>query len=325
MRSLKRRPRDVTSASVGGVRFLRRLLALAALAALVALLSACAGADEEAEIRPGPIEIGVVAAPGEREQLVYRGVQVAAAAINGFGGIGGAAPIELVVGSAERLIARGVRLLVLPCDQQRAREAAAVVERRDAFAVAPCNDGGVAASRRVVVTGLSPDAQAAALRGVAPDPLAIAPPATARGRAVHRALGVRADPEPARATAGVDAPETVRPPADAAEGVVYVTFGFPEPGNELDEFYERYKALFGARPPSIVPALGADALAVLTAAVEEAGSADPARVASLLDEKSLEVGGVLGTIELGGDSGAPEVGWVAVRVEDGRYRVVARR
>jgi ABC-type branched-subunit amino acid transport system substrate-binding protein len=295
--------------------------AAALLAAVV--LAGCGGAQED-EIRPGPVRLGVVAADGTSGQLVLRGVQVAAAAENAFGGIGGAAPIELVYGTIEQLLARRVRLLVLPCDQAAARSAAEIAQTRGATAVAPCDDGALPTLPRLFPTGLAPAAQADALADLVEEPVGLAPPRTRRGRLVGRLLSERVRVGTSEPSAGTDAPETVLPPPDAPEGALYVTYGFPEAGNELDEFYERYRAMFGHRPPSVVAALAADALEVLATAVEEAATPDPVAVANQIRDEGIEVGGVLGTIEFDGSGTKPRTPWVALRVETGRYRVFSR-
>ena len=286
------------------------------------LLAGCSGGGEE-EIRPGPVVLGVVAAPADRD-LVLRGVQVASAAENAFGGIGGAAPIELVVGPVDALLVRNVRLIVLPCDQTTARDAAMTLQARGATAVAPCDDGAIPTLPRVFPTGLSPSAQADALADVVEEPVGLAPPQTRRGRLVARLLAEQVRVDTSEPTAATDAPETALPPLDAPEGALYVTYGFPEAGSELDEFYERYKAMFGHRPPSVVAALAADALEVLATAIEEAATPDPAAVANQIRDEGIEVGGVLGTIEFDGSGTKPRAPWVALRVESGRYRVISR-
>lgn len=286
------------------------------------LIAGCGGGDEE-EIRPGPVTLGVVAAPADQD-VVLRGVQVAAASQNAFGGIGGAAPIELVVGPVEALLERNVRLIVLPCDQATARQAAETLQARGGTAVAPCDDGAIPTLPRVFPSALSPSAQADALADLVEEPVGLAPPLTRRGRLVARLLAERVRVGTSEPTAGTDAPETVLPPPDAPEGALYVTYGFPEAGSELDEFYERYKAMFGHRPPSVVAALSADALDVLATAIEEAATPDPVAVASQIRDEGIEVGGVLGTIEFDGSGTKPRAPWVALRIESGRYRIVSR-
>ena len=80
----------------------------------------------------------------------------------------------------------------------------------------------------------------------------------------------------------------------------------PIAGSELDEFYERYKALFGGRPSSSVPALGYDALKVLAAAAERAGTPNRAAVMRTVRE-GLEVGGAFGAIRYEDGSTQPRV------------------
>jgi ABC-type branched-subunit amino acid transport system substrate-binding protein len=293
-------------------------------ALLAAVVLAGCGGGEEDEIRQGPIRLGVVAAADEREPQVLRGVQVAAAVVNAFGGIGGAAPIELAYGTTEQLLERDVRLLVLPCEPAAARAAAQEAQARGATAVAPCDDGSLPRLPRVFPTALPPAAQAEALEGLVDEPVGLVPPATRRGRLVARLLSERVRVGASVPTAGTDAPEAARPPADAPEGVLYVTYGFPEPGNELDEFNERYKAMFGHRPTTVVAALAGDALDVLATAIEEAASPEPLAVADQIRREGIEVGGVLGTIDFEGSTSVPRTAWVALRVEGGRYSVVDR-
>lgn len=301
---------------------MRRVLCL--LAALAAL-GGCTGEEEDEELPPGSVaRIGVVSAPGSRALLVRRGVRVAAASINTAGGIGGAATIDLVVGPVERLLAGGLHLVVLPCDPERAAAAARALSRDATVAVAPCDDG-LPAFARVFPTGLSPRAHAELLAEHVDEPASLLSPTTARGRLVERLLRQRVELIASRPTAGTDAPERVLPPPEVPDGVLFVTYGFPEPGGETDEFYERYKALFGHRPLSIVAALGADALQVLADAIELAGTTDPEPVAAVLRDDGLEVSGVLGRIEFPGGTTRPtKVPAVVLRVEGGRYRVVDR-
>jgi ABC-type branched-subunit amino acid transport system substrate-binding protein len=296
--------------------------AVAAGLALAAISGVACGASDEEEIRPGTVTLGVVAAPGEREQLVLRGVQVAAAKINGFGGIGGAAPIALVVGTIDQLLERRIGLFVLPCEQRHALAASRKIQERNRIAVAPCDDGGLPRLSRVFPTGLSPDAQADVLARELTEPAGLAPPATRRGRVVARLLAERIRVGGARLTAGTDAPEVVRPPLDAPEGAVYVTYGFPEAGNRLDEFYERYKAMFGHRPRSVVAALAGDAADVLARAIEDAASVEPLEVAHQIRHEGVEAGSALGTVEFPGRTLRARTPWVALRVERGRYVVV---
>jgi hypothetical protein len=294
---------------------MRRTLVLV----VVVLASGCSGGGEDEELEPGSVaRIGIVTG----EPIVDEGARVAVAEINNAGGIGGAATIDVVRGSVSALTARGVRLLVLPCREgvlRAAREANA----SGALAVAPCDDGVLPVSfRRVFTAGLSPARQAAALESdVGDDGARLLLPTTVRGRRVESLLDLRSD---GGGPVSPDAPERVTPPEDAPEGAVYATYGFPDPGSEVDEFYERYLSLHGRRPDSILAALGADAIDVLSLAIEEAASTQPARVAAEL-RKGISVGGVLGTIEYPGETNRPRVDAAIVRVEGSRLRLVARR
>lgn len=291
--------------------------------AAVAALAGCAGEEDREELPPGSVAtIGVVAAPGPREALVPRGVQVAAAAINAAGGIGGAARIELVVGPVARLLARGVRLLVLPCDLAHVRRAALAAAAGGATAVAPCDEGVLPGRSQLFSTGLSAARQAEVLASHAGGRGTVLQARSARGRRVQRALEGRLD-GPGQALLSPEAPERVLPPA-ARDGTLFATYGFPEPGSEMDEFYERFKALFGRRPASIVAALAADALTALAAAIELAGNTDPASVAAVFRDEGVETGGVTGPIEFSGGTTRVDVPVVVLRVDAGRFRVVGK-
>jgi ABC-type branched-subunit amino acid transport system substrate-binding protein len=175
--------------------------------------------------------------------------------------------------------------------------------------------------QRVFTAGLSPARQAAALESYfGGDAARLLPPATPRGRRVASLLDL---PGGGTRPVGPDAPERVTPPDGAPDGTIYATYGFPDPGNEADEFYERYRSIYGRRPDSILAALGADAVDVLAVAIESAASAEPARVAAEIRE-GISVGGVLGTIDFPGGTNRPEVDAAIVRVEGSRLRLVAR-
>jgi hypothetical protein len=291
-----------------------------ALVLLVVVLAAgCVRGGDDEELEPGTVaRIGIV----DGDPIVEAGARVAVAEINNAGGIGGAAQIELARGSVAALTARGVRLLVLPCRNGVLR-AARAANASGALAVAPCDDGVLPLSlRRVFAAGLSPAGQATALEAyLGGDGARLLLPTTARGRRVESLLDLRSD---GAGPVSPDAPERVTPPENAPDGTVYATYGFPDPGSETDEFYERYRSVHGRRPDSILAALGADAIDVLSLAIEEAAGTQPARVAAEL-RKGISVGGVLGTIEFPGGTNRPQVDAAIVRVEGSRLRLVARR
>lgn len=294
---------------------MRRALVLLVVAALAA---GCTRGGNDEELQDLTVRIGIVFG----EPIVAEGARVAAAEINNAGGIGGRATIQLARGSVSTLLERGVRLLVLPC-RDELLVAARAAAQTGALAVAPCDDGVLPAHRpRVFTVGLSPARQAEALESyLGANPARLLPPATPRGRRVASLLDL---PAGGTRPAGADAPERVTPPEGAPDGTVYATYGFPDPGNEADEFYERYRSLYGHRPDSIIAALGADAVELLAVAIELAASAEPARVAAEIRE-GISVGGVLGTIDFPGDTNRPEVEAAIVRVDGSRLRLVGRR
>lgn len=291
-----------------------RRLALVLLGA--AIVGGCGGTDEpERELQPGgSVTIGIV----NGERLVREGARVEANRINNAGGVGGALRVRVARGTVEDLLSRGVRLFVLPCRLELAPAVRAVSEA-GAFGVAPCDDGAVQGSERVVFTGLSPRAQAEALAdfvgGEAARELA---PETARGARVEAFLGLD---QGGSSIVSPDAPERVVAPPGAPEESLFATFGFPEPGSRTDEFYERFRAVYGRRPETILSALGADAVNALAGAIELAASTRPDLVAAEV-QKGFEVRGVLNELSFPGDSNRAEVDAVIVRLRDGKLRVV---
>jgi hypothetical protein len=300
----------------GTVRRLARVRPSLSLLALVAVLASCGGDDEpERELQPGgTVTIGI--AVGER--LVAEGARVEANRVNNAGGVGGALTIRLARGTVPDLLARGVRLFVLPCRLGLAG-AAAAVSGGGAFAVAPCDDGMLAGSPRVVFTGLSPGDQALALSDYVGGEAARKLPArTARGERVDALLGLE---NGGSSIVSPDAPERVVAPSGAPEESLFATFGFPEPGSRTDEFYERFRAVYGRRPETILSALGADAVNALAGAIELAASTRPDLVAAEV-RKGFEVRGVLNELSFPGDTNRAEVGAVIVRLRGGKLRVV---
>ena len=285
------------------------------LLALVALIAACGGGDEpERELQPGgSVTIGVV----NGERLVREGARVEANRVNNAGGVGGALTIRLARGRVDQLLARGVRLFVLPCRLELA-EAAEAVAKGGAFAIAPCDDGVLEGSSRIVFTGLSPRAQADALSGfVAGEAGRELPPQTARGTRVEAFLGLESE---GSSIVSPDAPERVVAPPGAPEESLFATFGFPEPGSRTDEFYERFRAVYGRRPETILSALAADAVNALAAAIELAASTSPELVAAEVQE-GFEVRGVLNELSFPGETNRAEVEAVIVRLRDGKLRL----
>lgn len=293
-------------------------------ALLLVLVAAagCMGEDEpERELVPGTrVTIGIV---GD-EQLVYEGARLEANRLNNAGGIGGALVVTLDRGTVDELVDEGIRLLVLPCRRNLYAEARRV-RQRGAVAVAPCDDGPFLTPRegaRVFTSSLAPVEQAEALLAYVDRKVArVLPPAdNLRSRYVGLLLF---DAEGGgSAVISPDAVERVTPPAGAPDGTLFATWGFPEPGNRTDEFYERFKAVYGRRPESIVAALGSDSLTVLAKAIEEAASTEPRFVLEAF-RNGFDVRGVLSEIEYEGKTNRPKVEATIVRLKDGRLRVAS--
>ena len=123
--------------------------------------------------------------------------------------------------------------------------------------------------------------------------------------------------------AGMDPLDSRRVVEEAPDGAVFTAFGFPEPGLETDELYEKYRARFGHRPDGSYAALGYDAVKVLEWAIGEADSVDPNAIVAALD--GLEVHGALGELRYPSDRrGAPEAEVAVVAVEDGELALVEK-
>jgi hypothetical protein len=286
------------------------------LLALITLLAACGGNDDpERELEPGgKVTIGIV----DGERLIAEGARVEANRVNNAGGVGGALTVRLARGTVPDLLARGVRLFVLPCRLGLARAAADVAEA-GAYAVAPCDDGVLEGSPRVAFTGLSPRAQAEALSDfVGGEAARVLVPNTARGARVKAFLGLDSG---GASIVSPDAPERVVAAPGTPEESLFATFGFPEPGSRTDEFYERFRAVYGRRPETILSALAADAVNALAGGIEQAASTRPDLVAAEV-RKGFEIRGVLGELSFAGDTNRAEVDAVIVRLRDGKLRVV---
>jgi ABC-type branched-subunit amino acid transport system substrate-binding protein len=146
------------------------------------------------------------------------------------------------------------------------------------------------------------------------------PAQTPRGTRVARLLELETGGE---ATVSPDAIVRVHAPPGTPDGTLFGAVGFPDPGSRTDEFYERFKAVYGRRPETILAALAADSIDVLSDAIEVSGSPQSGLVATEL-RKGLEVGAVLGEIEFPGGTNRPsKVPAVVVRYSDGRLRTVS--
>src|SRR4029450_8152490 len=97
----------------------------------------------------------------------------------------------------------------------------------------------------------------------------VLPAETPRGKRVARLLELGSGGD-----ATVSPDPIVRAPGapGTPAGTLFGAAGFPDPGSRTDEFYERFKAVYGRRPETILAALAADSIDVLSGAIAGAGS-----------------------------------------------------
>jgi branched-chain amino acid transport system substrate-binding protein len=133
-----------------------------------------------------------------------------------------------------------------------------------------------------------------------------------------RAAGVDT---PVMGTDGVDTSVTLKTGGSAVDGLTFTTFSFPSPGSDAEKFSKAYAAEYGDPPDGAYPALGYNAIAVMSAAVAKAGSTDPAKVADAI--KGLTVDGATGPIKYPEDGDHnPAVPLSVVTIENGKFTFV---
>lgn len=111
----------------------------------------------------------------------------------------------------------------------------------------------------------------------------------------------------------------------AAEGVVFSTHGFPNPGSPVEAWVNGYTTWKGKAPESsALGGVGCDVVDIVKAAVEAAGSMDPKAIGQAL--ATLEnVKVVTGTITYKGTDGVPLKTVSIVTVKDGKFAFVEER
>ena len=265
-------------------------------------------------------------------------------------------PTPQAAGQAARaLTAAGVRMIVLPCEPAQQVGAVAVTQRRRAVAVAPCNTLPRLwlRFRFAWPAALGSNREAAALAdALADDGLKqigvlghgafvryLGDALHDRGIAIGRVVPVVIGPGIPHAldrvlqhtqlsdqvfgTHTLEHAGVFRRSDDVFDGLVFTTFGFAEPGNDLDEFDVRYETLFGRRPASSGVARGYDAIRVISAAIDDANSTRPRDVAASIAD-GLDVHGAFGTLHYRPGRRNPEVSVAVVRVEHSRETLVDR-
>jgi branched-chain amino acid transport system substrate-binding protein len=117
---------------------------------------------------------------------------------------------------------------------------------------------------------------------------------------------------------GFDSPALIEVAGSAADGVAFTAHGLPEEGSKLAEVVEGISNA-GEKPESAAFAgLGYDAIQLIRAAVEEAGSIEPEAIDKALAQLSA-VEGATGSITLEGTNGIPRKPITIVEVKDGAF------
>lgn len=106
---------------------------------------------------------------------------------------------------------------------------------------------------------------------------------------------------------------------EAAEGTVFSTHGFPIPGSRLESFVKDVEEVTGQPPPNpALTALGGDAMLVVKAAVEQAGSLEPQAIMDAIFQlEGVEV--IAGTVTYKGTNGVPIKTVTIGSVENGSF------
>ncbi len=133
-----------------------------------------------------------------------------------------------------------------------------------------------------------------------------------------RAAGVQT---PVIGADALDSPELISAGGASVEGIVFSTHGFPTPGSALEAFYRDYQTKYGQAADTVFIGVGADAIAIIEAAVTQAGSIDPAKVRDAMDNLQ-DVQGFTGPITFKGQSRIPLKQVSLVTVKDGKLALV---
>jgi hypothetical protein len=328
-----------------------------ALGLLLSLVAGCGGGENpERELQRGTFMLGAVIST-DRDALIAKGAQIGVAEVNNAGGVDGRVRLKLTLGpSARQLVAGGARAVILPCEASDEGEALGGVRGLRVLTFATCDNDPAAGQRTGTLPltapwGVGPDVAdraamiAAALHERKFERVAIVPGGAADFlKDAVEAWGIEdvaKQPEAIVTDGGwasvdrlrgfpvygldrLDSAKAIKAVGrHAAEGRVFATFGYPSPGSKLDEVYERYRLTYGSRPDSSVVQLGFDAVRVLSAAMDEAVSKDPAAMAAALP--GLEVPGAGGTLDYEENgSREPRADVALVEVRSGRLELVDR-
>lgn len=118
---------------------------------------------------------------------------------------------------------------------------------------------------------------------------------------------------------GFDSKAVVDFAGDAAENVVFATHGFPADGSRFAEFVAAVEEAQGEAPEApALTVLGGDAINIVQAAVEKAGSVEPAAIGEAMGQlDALEV--VTGELSYASGNGIPSKTVSMVAIEGGEF------
>jgi len=119
-------------------------------------------------------------------------------------------------------------------------------------------------------------------------------------------------------TDGFDDPAFIEVGEEAVEGASFATLGFPEPGGDLEEFFDDCQER-GYDVRNIFTGMGGDAVAVVVAAIEGADSADSAEVLDALKGLEEVEGVVSSSITYKDQGGVPLRNIAVVQVVEGEF------
>ena len=125
-------------------------------------------------------------------------------------------------------------------------------------------------------------------------------------------------------TDGFDDPAFLEVGQADIEGTTFSTLGFPEAGSALLEFFDDCEAR-GHDVRNVFTGMGGDAVAVVVAALESAGSAEPADVTEALRGLDEVQGVVTDSITYKDVGGTPLRNIAVVTVQDGEFTLVEWR
>lgn len=128
---------------------------------------------------------------------------------------------------------------------------------------------------------------------------------------------------PIYGTDGHDDPTVLEIAGDSAELIRFVTHGFPSEGSPLEEFYEDCTAR-GYQVQNIFFGLGGDAVLLIKAAIEAAGSAEPEAVNAAMRELEGVAGVTTDTITYKDVGGTPLRRMTLMEVRDGAFSPLAK-